>query len=141
MTKRYRRASSQCKNGTGHFILIKLESEKHRRLGMSAEGFKGHVHVATDGSLLGTAGKWGACGWSVVQLDDNEELGPLYGMCGSMEAELEVQRTIKGVELTAFICLLRRVIGRIKVHVDNKGIVEGLWKRRQKLHQTESWRC
>ena len=28
---------------------------------MSVEGFKGHV--ATDGSLLGTAGKWRACGW------------------------------------------------------------------------------
>ena len=39
---------------------------------MSAEGLKGRV--ATDGSLLGTAGKWGSCGWSVVQLDYDEEL-------------------------------------------------------------------
>ena len=58
---------------------------------MPAEGFKGHV--ATDGSLLCTAGKWRACGWSVVQLDFGEELGPLHGMYCSME--LEVQRTIK----------------------------------------------
>ena len=50
---------------------------------MPAEGFKGHV--ATDGSLLGAAGKWRACGWSVVQLDYDEELGPLHGMYGSME--------------------------------------------------------
>ena len=32
-------------------------------------------HVATDGSLPGTAGKWSVCGWSVVQLDDDEEFG------------------------------------------------------------------
>ena len=60
---------------------------------MPAEGFKGHV--ATDGSLLGTAGKWEACGWTVLQLDFDEELLPLHGMYGSMEAEFEVQRTIK----------------------------------------------
>ena len=39
------------------------ESEKHKSWGMPAEGFKGNV--ATDGSLLGNAGKWGACGWTV----------------------------------------------------------------------------
>ena len=32
-------------------------------------------HVATDGSLLGRAGKWRACGWPVVQLDYDEEVG------------------------------------------------------------------
>ena len=74
---------------------------------MPAEGFKGHV--ATDGPLLGTAGKWRACGWSVVQLDYVEEMGPLRGMYGSMEAELEVQRTIKRAKLTAFLCLLKLV--------------------------------
>ena len=77
---------------------------------MPAEGFKGHV--ATDGSLLGNTGKWRACGWAVVQLDYDEEMGPLHGMCGSMEAEFEVQRTIKRAELTAFWSLLRRVCGR-----------------------------
>ena len=45
-----------------------------------------------------------------------------------MEAEYEVQRTIKRVELTAFLCLLRKVCGPIKVHVDNKGIIDGLRK-------------
>ena len=45
-------------------------------------------HVATDCSLLGRAGKWGSCGWAVVQLDYDEELGRLHGMYGSMEAEL-----------------------------------------------------
>ena len=40
---------------------------------MPAEGFKGQV--ASGGSLLGRAGKWGACGWAVVQLDCDEEMG------------------------------------------------------------------
>ena len=70
---------------------------------MPGEGFKGHV--ATDCSLLGTAGKWRACGWSVVQLDYDEELGPLHGMYLSMEPEFEVQRTIRKAELTAFLFL------------------------------------
>ena len=55
---------------------------------MAAEGFKGHV--ATDGSLLWNAGKWRACGWAVVQLDCDEELGLLHGMYFSTEAVLEV---------------------------------------------------
>ena len=64
----------------------------------------------------------------MVQLDYCEELGPLHGMHGSMEAEFEVQRTIKRAELTAFLGLLKKVIGPIKVHVDNKGIIDGLWR-------------
>ena len=93
-------------NGTGSFQYKKVESEKHKSWGMPAEGFKGHV--ATDGSLLGIAGKWGACGLSAVQLDYDEELGPLHGMYASMEEELEVQRTIKRAELTAFLCVLKK---------------------------------
>ena len=74
----------------------KWESEKHMCWGMPAEGFKGHV--ATDGSLLGNAGKWRACGWAVVQLDYFEEMGLLLGMYGSMEAEFEFQLTIRKAE-------------------------------------------
>ena len=73
---------------------------------MPAGGFKGNV--ATDGFLLGTVGKCGACGWVVVQLDSDEETEPLHGMYGSMEAEFEVQRTIMRAELTAFLCFLRK---------------------------------
>ena len=47
-------------------------------------------------------------------------------MYGSMEAELEAQRTIKRADLTA-----KRVIGPMKVHVDNKGIIDGIRKRRK----------
>ena len=92
---------------------------------MPAEGFKGHV--ATDGSLLGTAGKWEACGqWRNWMMMKNWDL--LHGMCGSMEAELEVQRTTKRAELTAFPCLLKKVMGPSKVHVNNKGIIDGRWR-------------
>ena len=56
----------------------------------------------------------------VVQLDYDEEMGLLCAMYGSMEAELEIQRTIKRAELAAFVCLLKRVIGPIK------GVIDGL---------------
>ena len=65
----------------------KWESEKQKRWGMPAEGFKGHV--AADGYLLGNAGKLGAHGWAVVQLDCGGELWPLHGMYSTMEAEYE----------------------------------------------------
>ena len=61
-----------------------------------------------------------------MQLDYDEEMEPLRGMYSSMEVEFEVLRTIERAELTAFLCLLKRVIGPIKVHVDNKGIIDGL---------------
>ena len=64
----------------------------------------------------------------MVQLDFDENLRLLYGMYGSMEAEIEVQRTIKRAELTAFLSLLRKGCDTIKVHVDNKGIIDGLRK-------------
>ena len=62
----------------GHFSMRKWESEKHKSWSIPVEGFKDRV--ATNGSLLGDAGKWGACGWAVVQLDHDEEMGPLHGM-------------------------------------------------------------
>ena len=55
-----------------------------------------------------------------MQLDQDEE-GPVHG---TLDAELEVQRTIKRAELTAFLCLLQKVVGPIKVRVDNKGIID-----------------
>ena len=42
----------------------------------------------------------GACGWSVVQLDHDEEIEPMHGMYGTMDAELEAQRAIKRAEQT-----------------------------------------
>ena len=103
----------------------KREPEKHKKLEHYSRRFQGpRCHLTALFWVL--LEKWGACGWSVVQSDYDEELGPLHGMYGSMEAEFEVQRTIKRAELTAFLCLLKKVIGPIKVHVDNKGIIDGL---------------
>ena len=42
-----------------------------------------------------------------MQLHHDEVTGPMRGMHGSMDAELEVQRTIKRAEPTAFLCLLK----------------------------------
>ena len=75
-------------------------SGKHECCRTPAEGPRDHV--ATDGSLLGVAGKWCACGWSVVPLDRDEEMLPIRGMYGTLDADLDVQRTIKRAELTLF---------------------------------------
>ena len=64
----------------------------------------------------------------MIQWDYDEELVLLLGMYGSMEAEFEAQRTIERTELTAFLCLTRKVLGPIKIHVDNKGTTDGLRK-------------
>ena len=58
----------------------------------------------------------------MVQLGHDEELGPVHGVYGTLDVELEVQRTIKRAELTAFLCLSRKAIGPTMVHVD-KGII------------------
>ena len=73
---------------------------------MPVEGFRNLV--AADGSSLGVSGRWGASVWSVVQLDHDEDMEPMHGMYGILDFDLEVQRTIKRVELTAFILHFRR---------------------------------
>ena len=75
-----------------------------------------------------------------MQLDYDEDMVPLYGMYGSMDAEFEIQRTIKRAELTAYVCFLKRLIGPIKVHVDNKGIIEEL-RKGERVYQAKSGRC
>ena len=73
------------------------------------------------GSMLPPMARWwqyrgsGARVWrSVVELDHDEEMEPMHEMYGTSDAELEVQRTI---------------IGPTSVHVDNKGIIDGLlWR-------------
>ena len=58
--------------------------------------------------------------------DHYEETEPMYG---TLDAELEVQRTIKRAELTALLC-----IGPTVVHVDNERIIGGLWSGRNAVH-------
>ena len=85
-----------------HLTVRRWESEQHKNWSMPAGGFRNLV--ATGGFLLGVSGKWSACGWSVVQLDHDQEVGPMHGMCGTLDAELDVERTINRAELTAFLC-------------------------------------
>ena len=66
--------------------------------------------------------------WFVVQLDHDEKMVPMHGMYGTLEADLEAMRTTKRPDLTAFFCLLRRIIGPTTAHVDNKGILDVLWR-------------
>ena len=47
-----------------------------------------------------------------------------WGRCTGCMAEYEVQGTIKRADLTAFLCLLWKVIGPTEVHVDNKEIID-----------------
>ena len=44
-----------------------------------------------------------ACGWSAVQLDHDEEMGPLSRMYGTLDVELQVQRTIKKSRVDSFL--------------------------------------
>ena len=70
-----------------------------------------------------------------------EELVLLHGMYGSMEAELEVEGTIKRAELTVFLCLLKKAIGSIKVHVENKENCRWAMERRKDMHRSQIWWC
>ena len=120
---------------TGHFSMRKCESEKHQSWCLPAEGFKGHV--ATDGSLLGTAGKWVHavirwCSWIMMR-----KRARCMGCMARWRQRTRMQRTIKRAALTAFWCLLRKVRGPIKVHVDNKGIIDGLRKGEKECIQQE----
>ena len=92
---------------TGEKATCQSESGNLKRT--TVESFRNHV--ATDGSLLGVSGKC-ACGWSVVQMDHDAEMGPMRGVCGTFDAELEVQRTIQRAELTIFQCLFPMIDGK-----------------------------
>ena len=69
-----------------------------------------------------------------MQLDYDEEMEPLYGMYGSMEAEYEVQRTIKRAEHHqegGADGLLMPSQESDRTHqgaCDNKGTIDGLRK-------------
>ena len=67
------------------------------------------------------------CEWSVVQLD--------YDMYGTLDAELDVQRTIKRAEFTAFLCLFGTIVGTTTAPVDDKGLIDG---RRNEVHLPRS---
>ena len=111
-------------NGQKPLYSAKMGSRKARELVHSCRRFP---EPCCHRWLLVGSGRKGACG-SVVQLDHDEDMEPMHGMYGTLEAQLEAQHTIKRAELTALLCLLRKAIFPTVVHVDNKGINGGLWR-------------
>ena len=61
----------------------------------------------------------------MVQVGHDEEMRAMHGIHGTLDADLEVQRTIKREESTASLRLLRNALGPTMVHVDNEGIIDG----------------
>ena len=49
---------------------------------------------------------------------------PWYAICGTLVAEVEVQKA----ELWAFLIALECLNGHATVHTDNLGVVQGLWE-------------
>ena len=82
----------------------------------------------------------GACAWSVVPLDHDEEMGLMRCLHGTMEVWLKVQRTVNRAELTAFLYLLKGTIGPTTAHLDNKGII-GVVDGRNAVRRHKGARC
>ena len=97
-----------------HLAVRRWESDKHSSRSIPVEGFRNHV--ATDG--VGRV--WMVSGAAGSRRGDGAD-----GMYGTLDAELEVQRSIKGAELTASLSSLGKAIGPTMVHADSKGILTG----------------
>ena len=78
--------------------------------------------TASDGSLLGVSGRWSACVWSVVQLDHDWDMRPMHGMDGTLDAEFEVQRTVKRAGLTFFLSLFGRISGPLRLMLTTRNL-------------------
>ena len=72
------------------------------------------------------------------QKDHDNKMGSTHGMYGTWSANLEVERTIKKAELTAFLCLLTRIVGPTTAHVGNKRIIDGKIEKDGEMRSWES---
>ena len=67
-----------------------------------------------------------ACGWSVVPLDhDEERWDRCTGVFGTLDAELEVQRTIQRAEFTAFLCFFGELLVQRRRTLTTKALLMG----------------
>ena len=82
---------SNCRKS--HLSVHKWESEKHKGWTLPVEGSREPCHHRW--RLVGTPSRKCAFGWSVVQLDHDKEMWLVHGMYGTLDGELEVQRTFK----------------------------------------------
>ena len=58
-----------------------------------------------------------------MQPDHDGEMAPMHGMYGTSDADLKVQ----GRANSLLVFLERLVVLPTTAHVDNKGIIDGLW--------------
>ena len=79
-----------------HLRVKRWESENDKSWGFLAEGLRG-------GSLLGVSGKWSAWLVSLCSWITTRRWRRCAERYGTLDAELEVQRTIKRAERTAFL--------------------------------------
>ena len=73
--------------------------------------------------LLGVSGRWSACGWSVEQLDHDKEMGPMVRWMLMRSAYHQEDKAD-----TLLSSLQKGLSGPTTVHVDNKGIIDVLWR-------------
>ena len=122
------------------FSVTKWKSEKHKSWNMPAEGSRATLQrTALSWVQLESGehvvGQW--CSWTAMK-----NWCPCMGCTAGWEAELEVQRTMKRAELTAFLCLLKKKSDWThEVQVDNEGIIDGLWRGVRNCIDPKSWRC
>ena len=64
--------------------------------------------------------------WVPLALDCDEEMEPLLGMYGSVDAEFERQRTISRTRSSRLSCVCKKSDWPVRVRVDNKGNLDGL---------------
>ena len=62
----------------------------------------------------------------MIQLDHDGDVGPMRGLSVALEVKNEVQRKHKRAELAPFLYLVKSICVPTTVHVDNKGIIDGL---------------
>ena len=94
------------------------ESDKQRSWRRSAEGFRDHRHHRWLSVASLRAGGVLAGGRRCRLITRKWRL--MHGMYETLDAELEVQRTTKTAELTAFLCLFRRIFGPITGRVEQQ---------------------
>ena len=64
--------------------------------------------------------------------------GPWTGCTARWKQNLRSSETIKRAGLTAFLCLLKTVIGPIKVYVDNKLMIDAIWRGERKCSKPKA---
>ena len=113
-------------------------SETSRDWDRRIEGFC--EHIANDGSLEGVSGQDLACGWAEVQFYYEKKDEPWYAICGTMLAELQVQRSISRAELWAFTMALAGMIIQPSM-LTARASFDGLWRAGRRIYWADAERC